>query len=395
MNDPLAQQLLQAVTAYGPSLLEDRARVEQVLAGSTAESPGKVKALLLLLDKKAVSFLANWAKETRADKGTYEQIRQKLSAKFEQANLLTVAAASWALDAWAVALGIIRPVAASAPPPRPAGAPASANANAAAGSAQMVTKAATRANVYAPPASHVEDASEPGPEGSFIEGGRSLPAGRGWAWFVEGWNLFKQYPGIWIANVVLFMIISVVIQVVPFVGWFASTLISPVLVAGMMLGAHAIHMGEPLEVRHLFAGFKERTGPLVVIGLLYLLALVLIIVVVGAVVGVSFLGFGQAPSMAMGTIGLAVILGVLLVFPLMMAYYYAPALVAVSQRGAGESMKLSFMACLKNILPGLVYLVVFIVAGIIATIPLGLGWFILGPVAVASVYAAFRDIFYE
>jgi len=391
MNDPLAQQLLQAVTAYGPSLLEDRTRVEQVLAGSTAESPVKVKALLLLLDKKAVSFLANWAKETRADKGTYEQIRQKMSAKFEQANLLTVAAASWALDAWAVALGIIRPIAASAPPPRPA----SANANTAAGIAQMATKVVTTANVYAPPASRVEDASETGPEGSFIEGGRSLPAGRGWAWFVEGWNLFKQYPGIWIANLVLFMIISVVIQVVPIVGWFASTLISPVLVAGMMLGAHAIHMGEPLEVRHLFAGFKERTGPLIVIGLLYLLALVLIIVIVGAVVGVSFLGFGQAPRMAMGTIGLAVILGVLLVFPLMMAYYYAPALVAVSQRGAGEAMKLSFMACLKNIMPGLVYFVVFIVAGIIATIPLGLGWFILGPVAIASVYAAFRDIFYE
>jgi hypothetical protein len=45
-------------------------------------------------ESRAVSFLANWAKETRADKGTYEQIRQKMSAKFEQANLLTVAAAS-------------------------------------------------------------------------------------------------------------------------------------------------------------------------------------------------------------------------------------------------------------------------------------------------------------
>jgi len=376
MNDPLAQQLLQAVTAYGPSFLEDRARVEQVLAGSTAESPGKVKALLLMLDKKAVSFLLNWAKETRADKATYEQIRQKMSTKFEQANLLTGAAASWALDAWAVALGIIRPVAASAPPPRPVGAPASTNANAAAGSAQLASQSVTRANVYAPPASHVEDASEAGSEGSFIEGGRSLPAGRGWAWFVEGWNLFKQYPGIWIANLVLFMIISVVIQVIPLVGWFASTMISPVLVAGMMLGAHAIHMGEPLEIRHLFAGFKERTGPLVVIG-------------------VSFLGFGKAPQMAMGTIALALILGVLLVFPLMMAYYYAPALVAVSHRGPGEAMKLSFMACLKNVMPGLVYFVVFIVAAIIATIPLGLGWFVLGPVAVASVYAAYRDIFYE
>jgi uncharacterized membrane protein len=395
MNDPLAQQLLQAVTAYGPSFLEDRARVEQVLAGSSAESPGKVKALLLMLDKKAVSFLVNWAKETRTDKATYEQIRQKMSTKFEQANLLTGAAASWALDAWAVALGIIRPVAASASPPRAVGAPASTDANAAAGTAQMASKPVTRANVYAPPASHVEDASEAGSEGSFVEGGRSLPAGRGWAWFVEGWNLFKQYPGIWIANLVLFMIISVVIQVIPLVGWFASTMISPVLVAGLMLGAHAIHMGEPLEIRHLFAGFKERTGPLAVIGLLYLLALVLIVVVVGAVVGVSFLGFGKAPQMAMGTIALALMLGVLLVFPLMMAYYYAPALVAVSHRGAGEAMKLSFMACLKNIMPGLVYFVVFIVAAIIATIPLGLGWLVLGPVVVASIYAAYRDIFYE
>jgi uncharacterized membrane protein len=408
MNDPLTQQLLQAVTAYGPSLLEDRARLEQLLAGGTAESPGKVKALLILLDKKAVSFLANWAKETRADKGTYEQLRQKVAAKFEQANLLTVAAASWALDAWAVALGV-KPTAQNATPgglapqPRPSAAqpaglaagPAGATARSAAGPQNAASAQTPKANVYAPPTSRVEDVSEAGPEGTFIEGGRSLAAGRGWAWLVEGWNLFKQHPGIWILNLILFMVISIVVQIVPFVGGLASALLSPVLLGGMMLGAHAVHMGEPLEVAHLFAGFKERAGPLVVVGLLYLLGIVAIVVVIGAVVGVSFIGLGRAPQMALGTIVLAVLLGVLLVCPLMMAYYYAPALVAVGHRGAFDAMKMSFRACLKNIMAGLVYFLALVAAAIVATIPLGLGWFILGPVTIASVYAAYRDIFYE
>jgi uncharacterized membrane protein len=168
-----------------------------------------------------------------------------------------------------------------------------------------------------------------------------------------------------------------------------------VLVAGLMLGAHAVYMGEPLEVAHLFAGFKERAGPLVVVGLLYLLGIVAIVVVIGAVVGFSFFTSGRSPQAAMGTIGLAVILGVLLLFPLVMAYYYAPALVAIGQRGPFEAMKMSFAGCMKNIMPGLVYFLVFLVAAIVATIPLGLGWFVLGPVAIGSVYAAFRDIYYE
>jgi uncharacterized membrane protein len=264
-----------------------------------------------------------------------------------------------------------------------------------AASSQTANAPARPGNVYAPPAARVEDVSESGAGGTFIEGGRSMPAGRGWAWMVEGWNLFKQYPGIWILNLILFIIISVLLQIVPFIGGLASALLSPVLVAGMMLGAHAVHMGEPLEVRHLFAGFKERAGPLVVVGLLYLLGIVAIVVVIGAMVGFSFISSAGSPQLAMGTIGLAVVVGALLLFPLVMAYYYAPALVAIGQKGAFEAMKMSFAACLKNIMPGLVYFLVFLVAAILATIPLGLGWFVLGPVAIGSVYAAYRDIFYE
>jgi uncharacterized membrane protein len=57
------------------------------------------------------------------------------------------------------------------------------------------------------------------------------------------------------------------------------------------------------------------------------------------------------------------------------------------------SMKTSFVACLANIWPMLVYSLVGLVLAIVATIPFGLGWLVLGPVFAASVYASFKDIF--
>jgi len=57
------------------------------------------------------------------------------------------------------------------------------------------------------------------------------------------------------------------------------------------------------------------------------------------------------------------------------------------------AIKQSFGACLKNIVPFLIYGVVAFVLSIVATIPFGLGWLVLGPVLAASVYTAYQDIF--
>jgi uncharacterized membrane protein len=56
-------------------------------------------------------------------------------------------------------------------------------------------------------------------------------------------------------------------------------------------------------------------------------------------------------------------------------------------------MKASFRACLRNIPPFLVYGVVGVLLAIAASIPLGLGWFVLAPMAAASVYASYVDVF--
>jgi uncharacterized membrane protein len=58
-----------------------------------------------------------------------------------------------------------------------------------------------------------------------------------------------------------------------------------------------------------------------------------------------------------------------------------------------DAMKASFAGCLKNIVPFLLYGVVMLVLCFVAAIPLGLGFLVLGPVAVASMYKGYRDIF--
>jgi uncharacterized membrane protein len=56
-------------------------------------------------------------------------------------------------------------------------------------------------------------------------------------------------------------------------------------------------------------------------------------------------------------------------------------------------MKTSFSGCLRNLLPFLVYGVVMLVLAVLATLPIGLGWLILGPMLSASVYTSYRDIY--
>jgi uncharacterized membrane protein len=80
--------------------------------------------------------------------------------------------------------------------------------------------------------------------------------------------------------------------------------------------------------------------------------------------------------------------------PAVMAIWFAPALVVLNDFGVGDALATSFRACLKNFVPFLVYGAIFLGLAILASIPLMLGWLALAPTTVATVYTAYRDIFY-
>jgi hypothetical protein len=255
----------------------------------------------------------------------------------------------------------------------------------------------TTVNPYAAPKAAVADETT-FTNADFVPGGQPRPAGNGWTWITEGWELFKRQPGMWIGIVLLLFVIMIGAALIPFVGGLLMTLFGPVFAAGIMIGCKALDTGGELDLGHLFAGFRERTGTLVVVGALYLAASLVVMLVVGLTMGVgmaAMMGQGDPATLqAMGmTFVLAMLIMTALLLPVVMAVWLAAPLVVFHEQGALDAMKGSFMGCLKNILAFLVYGVVLFGFSIVATLPLGLGWLVLGPVLAASIYASYRDIY--
>jgi uncharacterized membrane protein len=235
----------------------------------------------------------------------------------------------------------------------------------------------------------------------------TVPAGRGSAWWSEGWRLFVAAPGIWIAITLIFVAIMAMMSLIPMIGSLATTLLAPVFAGGVMQGCRAIDRGDALAVNHLFASFSDRLGPLVVVGVLYLAGtLAIMVLVCGALVAtIGIGGFGalmrgdpfEAGYAMLATLGigalLAVLFGLLLGIPLVMAYWFAPALVVFRNDEPLAAMKASFNASLVNMLPMLVYSLLGLAFAIVASIPILLGWLVLAPVFAGSVYASYKDIF--
>jgi uncharacterized membrane protein len=250
---------------------------------------------------------------------------------------------------------------------------------------------------YPPPADNAEEATA----SAQLVGVKSVAAGRGLSWFGEGFEIFKPAPWIWILNVVLFFVILALLSMIPVVS-ILSSLLGPVFVAGLILGCRDLDEGNELKVSHVFAGFQNRAGPLIGLGAINLILTILFVVIM---LGVMFaMGSADLEAWETGQMTEQQVLSMILVslvmmlfmVPLVMLFWFAPALIVLHDDvGIIEAMKLSFLGCIKNILPFLIYGIVGFILMILASIPFALGWLVLGPVLFGTVYASYKDIFLD
>ena len=236
---------------------------------------------------------------------------------------------------------------------------------------------------------------------------RSRTAGGGWQWIVAAFRIFRKSPLIWIALAIIFAALQLLSTRLPLFGALLMSLLSPIFYAGFMTGAREVEKGGELELLHLFAGFKKNTAQLVSIGGIYLVSLIVIF-------GITFALSGDAiatklaqfqelerqatpdPQVAMQLFVDLMRLGLpalLLATPLFMAYWFAPALVYFADQNALQAMKLSFSASLKNILPFLVYVLILGALAFIAMIPAFLGFLVLIPLVIITLYTSYNDVF--
>src|SRR5260221_6579270 len=116
----------------------------------------------------------------------------------------------------------------------------------------------------------VTPSSAPAPEANRPpREGWAVAAGRGLEWWTHGWHLCRDSPWTWIAIMVLFLAVMFGLSLIPFLGQIASTLLYPVLGAGVLVGTRQLDRGGKLTVGHLFACFNDKAIPLVIVALLY------------------------------------------------------------------------------------------------------------------------------
>jgi uncharacterized membrane protein len=198
------------------------------------------------------------------------------------------------------------------------------------------------------------------------------------------------------------ILIFTVIGIIPILGGLAMAVLFPAFMASWVLTARKVEQGGAIELGDLFTAFRgDKVQALLIIGALLLVFGVAIAVVagllgVGAVFGVAAGGADRSLGAALTALsaGLLAILAITLIsFVAGMALWFAPTLVIFRGTAPVDAMKVSFGACVRNIVPFVLYSLIYIVAAIVASIPFGLGWIVLAPLVMITLYVSYRDVF--
>lgn len=245
-------------------------------------------------------------------------------------------------------------------------------------------------NPYQAPTSSIQIAHHN--DGELIDP-QGLSVGAGWSWISDAWQLFKGNIGTWIITGIITLVISFVLSLIPIVQFFAGVL-NVFFVAGVAYMAHKQVNDEPFSVGDLFIGFQKNTTQLILVfvfGVVAILGIIMVLGILAAIfgAGLSSLMDGNLSITFFLLIGL---IGLALIIPISMAIWFAPILVILHNKQAIDAMKISFSACIRNILPFLWYGIVIFLLYILATIPLGLGWLVMLPLTMISAYTAYRQI---
>jgi len=215
----------------------------------------------------------------------------------------------------------------------------------------------------------------------------------------------------WIALTIALALLWAASLIIPVLGPLLFNLLSPLLFAGLMIGCRALENGEPLEFAHLFAGFRQQAAPLVTVGGVYLVGTIIVVGIVLAIAGGSTLPAVlpkpgtdiETLRVAARSMALAFAVGAAVYLPLLMLIWFAPLLVVFNGLAPVAAMRLSFAACVKNMLPFLVYSAAILLLWLVLSLPAVLGAvgallviaLLVGsiPVLICSIYASYKDIF--
>ncbi len=235
-----------------------------------------------------------------------------------------------------------------------------------------------------------------------------VPALHGVAWYLQGWRLFTRQSLLLFAMFYSFLVLLMTLGLIPVLGGLASTLLAPVLGAGLYQALDAIANGQEARFDLLFSGFRKRLQPLMLLGLI-LLGLQIVITLALLLTPAADLftqlattgKINPEQNLLSALLWATPFLALLAV--VLMAYQFALPLVALNGMEPVAALKLSLSGGFLNWRALLVFGMIYLGAGLLlALIGLVSAWLLLAgmllvlflmPVLTCATYAAYRDIF--
>lgn len=234
-----------------------------------------------------------------------------------------------------------------------------------------------------------------------------------------GWQLYRLSPGMWTLLVFASWLLIALVKQVPYLGALASIILVPVFTMSFMAMCEELRHGRRLRANLLFAGFRTRLVPLLVLGALYLFSILATLWLSSLADGgtlMNWLMWGRLPDQTAwddGRLFRGILIASAIATPVLAAFWFAPLLVAWDGMSAGKSLFYSFFGCMRNWRPFFIYglVLALLVIGfsvLISIAALGSGSnrgllsglfiayvLMLTPTTLASFYVAYRDVFPE
>jgi len=215
-----------------------------------------------------------------------------------------------------------------------------------------------------------------------------VPARNGSLWVRQGLQIFFRQPLAFISLFFFFMAVVSIASQLPVIGGTLALILLPTMTLGLMAAsatAQAVPGLRPPAGSVFMAALRavrQDLRPLLVLGVLYALGFLLVMAITaladgGKFAGVYLMGKPLTREAAQETdFQVALWIAMALYLPLSLAFWHAPALMHWHRVPPVKSIFFSAIACFRNFgaltLFGLVWLGVFIGAGIVISLVTGL-----------------------
>jgi len=242
-----------------------------------------------------------------------------------------------------------------------------------------------------------------------------LPA-RGLAWLAEGWRMFRAAPFGWLMLVFTYLMGTMLVSAVPFVGPLAMAVLIPAVSVGFMSAGRATSRHQAVDLVMLAAGFRERVPGQLVLGVVYGTGFFLAICGSALADGGALVRALHRVPGAQAEPGAAVfgaVFSFLLYLPTMALLWFSPVLVAWHALPPAKALFYSAAAFWLNLRAFVVY-AIGLAAGLVAfgamLVLIGMllperpaaatlqalafpSALVILPILLGSYYACYRDVF--